>query len=121
LACIKAHLFTVVVCTPTVTAELLARLTVESFSYANEMKGAYKGLQSGFAVIPAVVAERVLPEARQLVERRPAHHWAALTLPVVVDLSAGATYSYAGQVWGQVLIVPWVRKRIAATLTAPTA
>src|ERR1700677_2208559 len=83
----KLHLFTIVACAPAVTAELLQRITAESFSYANNMKGTFRGLQSGFAVVPAVVSEHVLPDARQLVERRPAHHWAALTLPVVVDLS----------------------------------
>jgi hypothetical protein len=69
----KLHLFTIVACAPAVTAELLQRITAESFSYANNMKGTFRGLQSGFAVVPAVVSEHVLPDARQLVERRPAH------------------------------------------------
>jgi len=116
----RLNLFTVVSWQPTATAELLTKLTVDSLSYANEMKGTFKGLQSGLGVIPALVSEHVLADACQLAERRPAKHFAAFTLSVVIDLSANDTYSYAGQIWGSVALLPWVRKRISVTLPPPT-
>jgi hypothetical protein len=116
----KLHLFTVVACAPAATADLLTKLTDDSLSYANGMRGSFKGLGVELGVIPAVVAEHVLPDARQLAERRPAKHFSAFTLPVVIDLSAGASYSYAGQMWGSVAYLPWVRKRISVTLPPPT-
>jgi hypothetical protein len=84
------------------------------------MKGKWKGLSSGLGVVPALVSEHVLPDARQLAENRPAKHFSAFTLPVVVDLSADANYSYAGQILGSVVYLPWVRKRISVTLPPPT-
>jgi hypothetical protein len=117
----KLHLFTVVACEPNATAELLARLTDDSLIYAVGMKGSFQGLGSGVGVIPALVSEHVLPDARQLAERRPAKHFAAFALPIVIDLSGDATYSYAGQIWGSMAYLPWARKRIAATLPPPTA
>jgi len=117
----KLHLFTVVASAPNATAEVLTKLTDDSLSYANGMKGTFKGFQSGFGVIPALVSEHVHPDARQLAESPPAKHWAAFALPVVIDLSADAAYSYAGQILGSWVYIPWVHKRISVTLPPPAA
>jgi hypothetical protein len=85
----KLHLFTFVACAPDATAELLTKLTADSLSYATAMKGSFKGLGVEIGVIPALVSERVLPDARQLAERRPATHLAAFTLPIVGPFSRG--------------------------------
>jgi hypothetical protein len=116
----KLHLFTVVVAVPQATASLLYTLTSESAQYAKSTKGALRGLQSGVAVIPALVSYDVQPDAREYAQSRPEKAFALFHLPAVVDLAAGQTYSYTGRmIWGGIY-ASWLRAHLAATLPSPT-
>ena len=113
----KLHLFTVVVPAPQATAPLLDDVIRQSIEYAKRTKGRLRGLQTGVAIIPALVAADVQSDARTAVEARPGRAWAAIALPTIVDLAAGETYLYRGRlIWGGIYGA-WLRERIAATLS----
>lgn len=117
----KVHLFTVVVGVPQATNEVLAALTSQALEYAKTTKGKLRGLQTGVAVIPVVVATDVTPEARSTVESRPEKGFAAFVLPAIVDAQAEQTYSYHGRViWGG-MYASWMKERLARTLAPRNA
>lgn len=116
----KLNLFTVVASVPQVTVDTLMRFTTDSIAYADRLKGRFKGQQTGIGVIPALVSDRVLPDARQLAEARPAKYRAIVVFPVVVDLATNATYSYSGPMLAGSIYRAWVRERISVTLPPPT-
>jgi hypothetical protein len=91
----------------------------EAVSYAKATKGTLRGLQSGVAVIPALVAESVTEQASAAAAARPKKEFAALLLPAIVDLGNGQTLSYQGPiVWGA-MYASWLRARLSAALPAP--
>jgi hypothetical protein len=115
----KVHLFTVLYPTEVATDTQLAALSREAVSYAKATKGTLRGLQSGVAVIPALVAESVTEQASAAAAARPKKEFAALLLPAIVDLGNGQTLSYQGPiVWGA-MYASWLRARLSAALPAP--
>src|SRR6266487_1010735 len=60
----KVHLFTVLYPTVVATDSQLAALGQDAVSYAKATKGNLRGLQSGVAVIPALIAQTVTEPAR---------------------------------------------------------
>jgi hypothetical protein len=61
----KVHLFTVLYPTEVATDTQLAALGQDAVSHANATKGRLRGLQSGVAVIPALIAQTVTEPARR--------------------------------------------------------
>jgi hypothetical protein len=115
----KLHLFTVVVAVPVATSENLAAVTAQATDYAKRTKGKLRGFQTGVAVLPALVADEVLPEARMAAEARPKTGWAVFVLPAIADLNAQEMYSYRGRlVWGGVY-ASWLRERLGAVVAPP--
>ena len=115
----KLHLFIVVLPLPVATGEWLTALGRAAAEYAKATKGQLRGLQSGLAVIPALVASEVRPDAREAAEAKPGKEWAVFSLPTVVDLAASQTYTYRGRmVWGAAY-ASWLRERQAAALSPP--
>jgi hypothetical protein len=118
-AATKLHLFTVLYPTDLATDMQLEALSRDALDYAKATKGALRGLQSGVAIIPVLVASSVSDQARAAALARPEKKWAAFVLPAVVDLASGQTLSYQGRfVWGGIY-ASWLRARIAATLPPP--
>jgi len=115
----KLHLFTAAVSVPVATPEIVTSFAREVGQYAKATKGRLRGLQTGVATIPAVVAEVVTPQARADVEKVPGREFGAFCLPVVVDLADRAVYSFPGTAFWGVLFVPWLRKRLAAAFPPP--
>ena len=115
----RVHLFTVLYPTDVATDTQLAAFSREAVSYAKATKGTLRGLQSGVAVIPALVAESVTEQASAAATARPKKEFAALLLPAIVDLGNGQTLSYQGPiVWGT-MYASWLRARLSAALPAP--
>ena len=107
------HVFTVVVSVPLATPEILHDVNVEAIAYAKRTKGRLRGLQTGVAVLPVVVAGRATAEGIEAAARRPPKDFAAITMPALVDLSTGRITRYDGRlVWGSIY-TSWLRARLA--------
>lgn len=120
-AATKLHLFTVLYPTDLASPMQLDALSQDALDYAKATKGALRGLQSGVAIIPVLVARSVSDQARAAALARPEKKFAAFVLPAVVDLTTGQTFSYSGRfVWGGVY-AKWMRARVAATVPPPAA
>ncbi len=115
----KVHLFTVLYPTEVATDAQLAAISRDAVGYAKATKGTLRGLQSGVAIIPALVAQSVTEQARAAVTARPKKEFAAFLLPAIVDLGSGQTLSYQGPiVWGA-MYASWLRARLSVALPAP--
>jgi hypothetical protein len=119
----KLHLFTIVIPVPVVTLDVVGQATEQSLEYAKRTKGKLRGLQTGVAVIPVLVAREIPPDVVANVRVRPKKRFAAITLPVVVDLQANTLHHYDGRlVWGAVY-ASWLNQRVQvinpATYNAP--
>ena len=109
----KVHLFIVVVAVPQATSAIMAAVTVDAINHAKSIKGKFRGLQSGVAVIPILVSSDVLPEARATVESPPGKQFAVIQFPAILDASAEQVYSFAGRVLVGGLYTSWLRERLA--------
>jgi len=118
-AATKVHLFTVLYATVVATDAQLDMLSRDAVDYAKSTKGALRGLQSGLAVIPALVADTVTEQARAAATARPRKQFAVFLLPSIVDLSSGQTLSYQGPILWGALYASWLRARLAAALPPP--
>jgi len=112
----KLHLFVVMVPVEQASADLLATLTSEAIDYAKSAKGQLRGFQSGVAVLPVLVAERVLPDACVAAQARPAKHFAVVTLPALVDATTGQVHEYTGRIVFGGIYAGWLRQRLAAAV-----
>jgi hypothetical protein len=112
----KLHLFTVAVSVPHLTPEVFDSVIGQAVAYAKHAKGALRGLQSGVAVIPIVVAAEVDPAARAVAEARPKRIFAVPLVPVIVDLKSAETFRYRGHIWLGVIYNGWLRQRLQAAL-----
>ena len=115
----KLHLFTIVAAVPEATAGGFDLLVRESLAYAKREKGQLRGLQTGVAVIPALVGATAHPNARAAAEGRPPKEFAAMALPAIVDLAAGQVYSYQGKILIGAIYAGFLRERLQTTLPAP--
>ncbi|MGH9280629.1 MAG: levansucrase [Acidimicrobiales bacterium] len=115
----KLHLFTGVAAVPQATAQAVAALSAEAIGYAKATKGQLRGLQTGVAAIPALVADEVTPDGRAAAEARPAKEFAAIVLPAVVDLRAGQVYSYTGTIVIGAVYAGFLRERVRTIFPAP--
>jgi hypothetical protein len=114
----KLHCFTVVIPVADATGETVRQATEQSIDYAKQTKGSLRGLQSGVAAIPVLVTPRATPDAVAAAESPPSKGWAAIVLPVIVDLTSGRIHSYRGRiVWGHIYAA-WLRDRLDA-LSSP--
>jgi hypothetical protein len=117
----KLHLFTVVIPVASVTPDLLAVAEEQCVEYAKRTKGRLRGFQVGVAALPVLVSAAVAPDAAAAARERPKKRFAAITLPAVVDLAAGALHFYDGRlVWGAVY-ASWLRERVRALAPAAPA
>lgn len=112
----KLNLFTVVSTRSEIAANDLSVHITESIEYAKRTKGKLRGLQTGVAVIPVLASDVVSLEAVELAQSRPVKGFAAITMPVVVDLSVPQSYAYRGQLVLGAIYTTWLRERMTAVL-----
>jgi hypothetical protein len=98
------RLHTFVLLQPAGVADLpdLQAFDRDASRWAKDAKGGMpRGLQTGIAIIPVLVAASATPAAQAEAARRPRRDWAALKLPVLVALDSGLVSTYGGSmVWG---------------------
>ncbi|RDG39095.1 levansucrase [Streptomyces corynorhini] len=92
------HLFTIAAAVPYVATETIAVFTGQCLQYARENKGGLPvGLQTGVAVFPVLVSERVDPAALAWARERQRNEFACFARPVVVDSSKGEVAVFRGK------------------------
>ena len=112
----RLHTFVAVRSLPVVTAEELDAFTRASLEYVKQAKGAWRGAQSGVAVIPVLVGESVDEAAADYARTQLVRHYAAFAWPVTVDLSTGERTSHRGRPTVGAVFTGWMRQQIAATV-----
>lgn len=94
----KLHLFTVAVPLPDVTLAAIQDFTQVAVQYAKEAKGGLpRGFQTGVAVFPVMVGERVDPAAAAWAAEKQRLEFACFTRPVVVDATTGQAHAFRGK------------------------
>lgn len=108
----KLHLFTVVLQADKADAPLLQQLTDEAIEYAKQQKGTFRGLQTGLAVIPAIIAKQASEDVLQAVQQRPPKMFALMLFPLIITSSK--LYTYTGNIIVGTVYAPWIRQRTQA-------
>ena len=86
----RMHLFTMVVAVPEITVPAIMQFTEHATGFAKNSKGGLpRGLQTGIALFPAMVSDRVDPAAVAWAEEKQRLSFACFTRPVVVDVTYG--------------------------------
>lgn len=89
---------------PKITGEDFKDFTGKAFDYAlQNYKGLPRGLQSGVAVFAFLVSDDIDDAAKWHALKAPEKHFAAMEMPVILDLSEGNLYYYdKTPVWGMI-------------------
>ena len=83
----RLHTFVVVLHAPELSDGLAESLTAAAQQYAIDHKGGLpRGLQTGTATVAVFLAETAEPAVRAWFLRKPKHRFAALRLPVLVEV-----------------------------------
>jgi hypothetical protein len=93
----KLHLFVVAAAVPEVTPDAIEGFTTTGMDYALARKGSMRGLQSGVAVLPALVGPSIDPAAVQWAKRKQRNRFACMARPVVVDPTTATPSYYKGR------------------------
>jgi hypothetical protein len=98
----RLHTFVVVRPAPEVSALQVEDLLRDSVAWAKSVKGGLSvGLQTGVAVLGVLVTELARDDAVRTAAGPLERRWAAMPLPVVVDVHAGRSYTASGSmIWG---------------------
>ncbi|WP_149824790.1 levansucrase [Streptomyces tailanensis] len=93
----KLHLFTVAAAVHEITIPTIETFTDQVMAYAKKTKGGLPaGLQTGIAVFPLLVSDRVDPAAVRWAEAQQRNKWACMARPVVVDSTQQYVGTYRG-------------------------
>ncbi len=115
----KLHTLVVVSAAPVATDDGLARFAKSSLEWGKVTKGQMRGMQSGVAVITAVVADHADDSAVEFARTKLVRAYAAFAWPVLVDLGRGQRVSHVGHPMVGALFTGWMRQQIAAVLPEP--
>ncbi|AXG76481.1 levansucrase [Streptomyces paludis] len=93
----RLHLFTIAAAVPHIDFQTIATFTNQSLQYARKNKGGLPvGLQTGVAVLPVLVSERVDPAALAWAREKQRNEFACIARPVVVDSARGEIAFFRG-------------------------
>lgn len=115
----KLNLFTVVRSVPEVTASALENFSNEALDHGVKLKGRFRGLQTGVAVVPVLVGELVEPSAAEYARTVLVRRWSAFAWPAVVDLDRNVVSSHQGSVTIGGIYASWMRQQTAVALPPP--
>lgn len=98
------HTFVVLAEAPTADVASVRGYVDDAVRWAKKAKGGLpRGMQTGVAVLPVLAVGSADQEARREASRRPDKEFAALRLPVLVEIVPGVVSTYSGaMVWGMV-------------------
>ena len=117
----RLHLFVTLGTVEVVTAEALEAHTRATLEYAKQARGGARGLQSGVAVVAALVGTTATPDAESYARTELVRHFAAFGWPVCVDLTSYRRTSHEGRPHVGALFTSWMREQIDLTLPEPWA
>lgn len=115
----RLHLLTVVATKPYVSAGDLAAFVDAALDHAKAEKGRWRGLQSGVAVIAALIGQQVDPGESAFARDRLVRKFAAVAWPAVVDLGARQVHSHQGRVAIGGIYAGYLRQQTAVALPEP--
>ncbi|MBB1244916.1 levansucrase [Streptomyces durbertensis] len=97
-AATRLHLFTIAAEVPEITVPVIDSFTRQAMRYAKDHKGGLPvGLQTGVAVFPVLVSDRVDPAAMWWAMERQRMEFACMARPAVVDTARRAVGYYRGK------------------------
>lgn len=112
----KLNLFTVVRSVPQVTVSALEAFSNEALDYGVKLKGRFRGLQTGVAVIPLLVGDLVEPAASDYARTVLVLRWSAFAWPAAVDLDREVVSTHEGSVTIGGMYASWMREQTAVAL-----
>lgn len=108
----RLHLFTIAAIVPFVDSDALSAFTDYALQAAIERKGGLvRGAQTGVAVFPTLISDRVEPSAARQAARSQALRWACMGRPTVVDTTTGTVSAYRGTPLVGLLYAGYLRKK----------
>jgi hypothetical protein len=108
----KLHLFTIATVVPEVTLPTLEQFTDFAITTAIEDgKRLPRGLQTGIAVFPSLISEKVDPAALERAARWQKVRFACIARPTVVDTTTRAIGAYRGTPVAGILYASHLRKK----------
>ncbi|CAJ61114.1 MULTISPECIES: hypothetical protein [Frankia] len=97
-AATRLHLFTIAAAVPEITVATIDTFTAQALDYAKANKGGLPvGLQTGVAVFPLLVSDRVDPAAAAWAADRQRVRFACMARPVVADAAQRRVGFYRGR------------------------
>jgi hypothetical protein len=94
----RLHTFVLVFSTPVLSESLAETLTSAAQQYAIDHKdGLPRGLQTGTATVAVFLSEGVDPPVRSWFTKEPKPRFAAMRVPVLVDLGSGELTYFRGR------------------------
>jgi hypothetical protein len=115
----RLHLFTVIAAKPEVSGGDLSAFVDAALDHAKAAKGQWRGLQSGVAVIAALIGQQVDPSVAAFARHQLVRKFAAVAWPAVVDLSTGQVHSHQGRVAIGGIYAHYLRQQTAIALPEP--
>jgi hypothetical protein len=112
------HLFTIVAPAASVTAPAIEGFTTACLDYAIGRKGQLRGLQSGVAVLPALVTAVADDPAIAWASEKQRMRFAAFARPVVVDTTRGLAACFRGSTAIGAIYSGHLRTKLAAYFPA---
>jgi hypothetical protein len=112
------HLYTIVAPAASVTAAAIEGFTNACLDYAIARKGQLRGLQSGVAVLPALVSPAVDDAAIAWAALTQRMRFAAFARPVVVDTTRGTVGCFRGRTAIGAIYSGHLRNKLAAYFPA---
>jgi len=110
----RLHLFTIAVAVPDISTTAIESFTQSALQYAKEQKGGLpRGLQTGIALFPCLVSERVEPAASAWAEAQQRVGWAIMARPVVVDPAQGVVSVFRRSAPLGWIYAPYLRRKLA--------
>lgn len=98
----KLKIFSFIACADNIDENLIKSYTEECLQYAcKNKKGLPRGFQNGVVSYSILASESIDSSAISFVSKRPAKHWSAFEMPIIVDLSKKELYFYKENIiWG---------------------
>ena len=118
----KMHLFTVAAVVPEISLAGLEQFTEFALDTAlRRKKGLPRGLQSGVAVFPALIRDRVEPAAAARAAVWQRTRFACIGRPTVVDTAARKVSAYRGSPFAGLVYASYLRKKNTQYFPDPRA
>ena len=112
-AATRLHLFTIAAAVPEIGTATIEGFTRSAQQYAKEHKGGLpRGLQTGIALFPCLVSEKVDPAAQAWAEAMQQMQFAVMARPVVVDATRGVISAFRRGAFLGWIYAPYLRRKL---------